>query len=117
MKQQRCYPVITVTNKAQLMLEAGHPWVYDNEITSAANDIENGSLVDVISDKAKYLGTGYISLNSKIRVRIISHNTNDKFDRAFYKRRLSYAWEYRKTVMPESLDACRIIFGEADQFP
>lgn len=117
MKQQRSYPVITVTKKAQLMLESGHPWVYDNEITAAPIEIDNGSLVDVISDKDKYLGTGFISLNSKIRVRIISRNTNDKFDRAFYKRRLSYAWEYRKTVISESLDACRIIFGEADQFP
>ena len=117
MKQQRDYPVITVTKKAQAMLESGHPWVYDNEITSPIVDVENGCLVDVISDKAKYLGTGFISLNSKIRIRIISRNTNDKFDRAFYKRRLSYAWEYRKTVVAESLNACRIIFGEADQFP
>lgn len=91
MKQQRDYPVITVTKKAQAMLESGHPWVYDNEITSPIVDVENGCLVDVISDKAKYLGTGFISLNSKIRIRIISRNTNDKFDRAFYKRRLSYA--------------------------
>jgi len=117
MKQQRDYPVITVTKKAQAMLESGHPWVYDNEITSPIVDVENGCLVDVISDKTKYLGTGFISLNSKIRIRIISRNTNDKFDRAFYKRRLSYAWEYRKTVVAESLNACRIIFGEADQFP
>ena len=69
------------------------------------------------STYSKYLGTGYLSLNSKIRIRIISKNANDKFDAAFYERRLRHAWEYRKTVMGKDLSCCRIIFGEADYFP
>ena len=28
-----------------------------------------------------------------------------------------YAWKYRKTVMGEDTDCCRLIFGEADSFP
>lgn len=32
-------------------------------------------------------------------------------------RRLRYAWEYRKAVMGPDVSNCRIIFGEADQFP
>lgn len=120
MKQQRNFPKIKVTRKAQAALEAGHPWVYDTELLKAeAQDgvIENGSLVDVVSEKDSYLGTGFLSEKSKIRIRIISRNANDKFDEAFFKRRIRYAWDYRKTVMAEDLDACRVIFGEADQFP
>ena len=71
----------------------------------------------MVSDKNRYLGTGFWSEKSKIRIRIISRNTNDRFDETFFKRRISYAWDYRKTVMAEDLDACRVIFGEADQFP
>ena len=78
---------------------------------------ENGSLADVISQKDRYLGTGFISESSKIRVRLISRNANDRFDEAFWERRLRYAWEYRKTVMGGDVGACRIIFGEADCFP
>lgn len=120
MKQQRQFPSFTVTRKAQAALEAGHPWVYDAEIlkTERQDDaIANGSLVDVVSDKNRYLGTGFWSEKSKIRIRIISRNTNDRFDETFFKRRISYAWDYRKTVMAEDQDACRVIFGEADQFP
>ncbi|MPM19938.1 Ribosomal RNA large subunit methyltransferase I [bioreactor metagenome] len=115
--KQRDFPQLTVTRKAQAGLEAGHPWVYDMEVLTPHQEIESGTLVDVVSDKQKYLGTGFISQKSKIRIRLISQNTNDVFDRAFFKRRISYAWEYRKTVMPDDLKACRIIFGEADQFP
>ena len=117
MKQERTYSRYRVTKKAEASIVGGHPWVYDTEITEAPEGTANGSLVDVISQKDKYLGTGFLSEASKIRIRLISRNANDRFDEAFWERRLSYAWEYRKTVMGDDLDACRIIFGEADQFP
>ena len=118
MKATRIYPTVTVTRKAQNALEAGHPWVYDTEITAqSADTIENGALTDVLSDKGRFLGTGVYSEKSKIRVRVLSRNANDKFDTDFFRRRIKYAWDYRKTVMGDDLDACRVIFGEADAFP
>ena len=85
---------------------------------SPGTEPENGTLVDVVSPKGAYLGTGFLSLQSKIRVRLISRNANDTFDAAFWRRRVEYAWAYRKTVLePADLSACRFIFGEADQFP
>ncbi|MFQ7002888.1 MAG: class I SAM-dependent rRNA methyltransferase [Ruthenibacterium lactatiformans] len=106
MKQQRGYPRVTVTPKAERGLTGGHPWVYDTEVADA-QPAENGALVDVISAKGRYLGTGFISLHSKIRVRILSRNANDVFDEAFYLRRLSHAWEYRKTVLSGEVSSCR----------
>jgi len=117
MKTQREYPKIMVTRKAQAALECGHPWVYDVELLTPIDGIPNGSFVDVMSDKSRYLGTGFISEKSKIRIRIISRNANDSFDETFFERRIRYAWDYRKTVMAEDIDACRVIFGEADGFP
>lgn len=117
MKQQRNFPVFTVTRKAQAALESGHPWVYDAEVLTSEGDVVNGGLVDVVSDKNRYLGTGLLSEKSKIRIRMISRNANDRFDEAFFERRIRYVWDYRKTVMAEDIDACRVIFGEADQFP
>ncbi len=117
MKTERAYPKITVTKKAEAALAGGHPWVYDAELLGMEGEPENGGLVDVVSVKGKYLGTGFLSESSKIRIRLISRNTNDTFDEAFWRRRLSYAWNYRKTVMRDDISACRIIFGEADQFP
>ncbi|MEM1485064.1 class I SAM-dependent rRNA methyltransferase [Oscillospiraceae bacterium PP1C4] len=117
MKQERKYAKITVTRKAERAIEFGHPWIYDAELRNIEGAYVNGGLVDVVSDKGKYLGTGFISEKSKIRIRLISRNANDKFDKAFFERRLRHAWEYRKTVMGEDISCCRIIFGEADQFP
>ena len=119
MKSSRNYPVYTVNKHAEGLLVGGHPWVYENDIQSSPEaEPENGTLVDVVSTKGAYLGTGFLSLKSKIRVRLISRNANDTFDAAFWKRRVEYAWAYRKTALePADLTACRVIFGEADQFP
>ena len=118
MKAERAYPIVTVTPKAEAAILRGHPWVYDAELLSMDGSPENGGLVDVRSRKGAYLGTGFLSEASKIRVRLVSRNANDRFDAAFWERKLRWAWEYRKTVMaPGDLDACRIIFGEADMFP
>ena len=119
MKSERTYPVYKVNKHAEGLLVGGHPWVYENDILEAPGTApENGTLVDVVSPKGAYLGTGFLSLQSKIRVRLISRNANDTFDAAFWRRRVEYAWAYRKTVLePADLSACRFIFGEADQFP
>ena len=114
----REYPVFTVTPKAERSLRAGHPWVYGEEVTVVEGAYQNGDMVDVVSNKGRYLGTGWVNDHSKIRVRIISRNANDTFDEAFFRRRVCYALNYRKTVMgPVDYRCCRLIFGEADQFP
>lgn len=114
----RNYPKFYITKKGERAARGGHPWVYGEEVTRVEGRYVNGDLVDVVTDKGKYLGTGFVNDNSKIRVRILSTNTNDKFDEAFWERRLQYALDYRKTVMPgNDFKCCRLIFGEADQFP
>lgn len=83
MKMERGYPTYTVTPKAENAIVKGHPWVYDAEILSVEGETANGGLVDVVSKKGRYLGTGFLSQQSKIRVRLISRNANDRFDEAF----------------------------------
>lgn len=118
MKAQRPYPQITITPKGEAALVGGHPWVYEGEVTGLSGPVSDGHLVDVISRRGSWLGCGFFNSRSRIRVRVLSRNPNDRFDRAFWRRRIQYAWDYRKTVMgPEDSRCCRMIFGEADGFP
>lgn len=118
MKAQRPYPQITITPKGEAALVGGHPWVYEGEVTGLSGSVSDGQLVDVISRRGSWLGCGFFNSRSRIRVRVLSRNPNDRFDRAFWRRRIQYAWDYRKTVMgPEDSRCCRVIFGEADGFP
>ena len=130
MKADRGYPQLTITAKGERALVGGHPWVYEGEVVQvadaagaevASDALENGCLVDILSRKGRYLGTGLYSAQSKIRSRIISRNANDQFDGAFWERKVRWAWEHRRAVMGggagEDLTCCRLIFSEADGFP
>ena len=117
MKTQREYPRFVITRKGERWVEQGHPWIYEGEIVSRSGEIENGALADAVGESGKYLGTGFVSLSSRIRIRLVSRNANDRFDESFWRRRVKYAWEYRKTVMAGDTGCCRVIFGEADGFP
>ena len=99
MKADRPYPFVTIGARGAKRAQEGHPWVFDNEITAQEGVLEDGALCDVRSPKGRYLGTGTYNSHSKIRVRMLSQNANDKFDEAFFRRRVQYAWDYRKAVM------------------
>ena len=117
MKAERSYPRFIITAKGTKWTEQGHPWIYADEVIREEGDCENGALADAVSEKGKYLGTGFVSRHSKIRLRLISRNANDRFDESFWQRRIQYAWDYRKTVMGGDISCCRLVFGEADGFP
>ena len=117
MRAERGYPIAVISEKAERSLKSGHVWVFGEEVRELIGNAQDGELVDVVSRKGSFLGTGFFNSNSKIRVRILSKNANDKFDKAFFERRLRYCFEYRKTVMGSDFDCCRLVFGEADSFP
>ena len=131
MKQVRPYPQAIVTRKAAKALSAGHPWVYASEVLRlepAQTDgrvAENGDLVDVREENGTWQGTGLLSERSTIRIRIVSRNANDRFDEAFWRRRIAWAWQHRVTTMgakalcgqePDTT-CCRMVFSEADGVP
>jgi len=123
MKQQRPYPQVIVSRKAARNLSSGHVWVFEGEVRGFANlahdadGIENGSVVDVVGENGVWHGTGLYSRLSKIRVRLVTRNANDRIDEAFWERKLRWTWEMRTRVMGAETACCRVIFSEADGFP
>ena len=124
LRQQRPYPRLVVTRKATRSLKAGHPWVFEGEVIDA-EPCANGSVVDVFEENGTWQGAGLVSQNSKIRVRIVTRNANDRVDGAFWSRRVAYAWNHRKVTMggralpgcePDT-NCCRVVFSEADGMP
>ncbi len=113
------------------LLKAGGLWIFDNEIdtvrgTYAAGGMMteeairngsygNGDIVTVEDFDGYPMGKGFINLSSKIRIRMLTRNAEQKIDEDFLRMRVRNAWEYRKKVV--DTDSCRVIFGEADFLP
>ncbi|MGM9971108.1 MAG: class I SAM-dependent rRNA methyltransferase [Anaeroplasmataceae bacterium] len=92
----------------------GFPWIFNNEINSFEGEIVNGDVCKVLTFERKFLCYGFLNTNSKIMVRILSLNENDVINKEFFKERISYALEHRKTL---GWSATRLIFSEADFLP
>lgn len=113
----RNYPSIIITPEGEKWLDKGQMWMYKNNIHSLDEKIENGALVDIMTTSNRYLGTGFLSKQSHITVRILSKNQNEMIDRDFFKQRIQFAYDFRKTLDKDNITNCRLIFGEADELP
>ncbi len=106
---------VTLKKGAGRSLKAGGMWVYDNEISSMDENVQDGGLVHVLDFDGFFLGTGFLNRRSKITVRLLARRKDTVIDDAFWEKRVRDAWEYRKQTVDTG--SCRIIFGEADWFP
>lgn len=95
--------------------KSGGAWIYDNEVASVEGPFENGDFVTVLDHDGWPLGNGFINVNSKLRVRMMTRDAEQMIDEAFLEKRLRDAWEYRKRVIDTG--CCRVVFGEADFLP
>lgn len=109
--------IVTLKKGEGRLLKKGGCWVFDNEIDSIVGTFHNGDIVEVHDFDGYPMGRGFINQNSKIRVRMMSRNKDQEINHDFISMRIKNAWEYRKTVMPDDLGCCRVIFGEADWLP
>ncbi|MCR4763818.1 MAG: class I SAM-dependent rRNA methyltransferase [Lachnospiraceae bacterium] len=100
-------------------LKAGGLWVYDNEIDRVFGGPDDGELLELRDFDGYFLGYGFINSHSRIRIRILSRDEGCAVNEELLKKRVHAAWEYRKRVMHKAsdLEACRLLFGEADLLP
>lgn len=107
--------VVTLKKGEGRLLKSGGMWVFDNEIASVMGSFLNGDLVLIRDFDGYPLGRGFINTNSKIVIRLLTRDENQKIDETFLEQRVRDAWEYRKKVT--DIGSCRLIFGEADFLP
>lgn len=107
--------IVTLKKGEGRTVKAGGLWIFDNEIDTVMGSFENGDIVIVHDFDGYPLGRGFINENSKIRIRMMTRNTQQEIDGAFLQMRVQRAWDYRKTTVDTA--SCRVIFGEADFLP
>lgn len=112
---KRNYPRIIISEEGESWLDKGQMWMYRNNLHEMDDSIENGALVDIYTTRNRYMGTGFLSKNSHITVRILSKDQHEVIDRDFFKQRIQFAYDFRKTLESDNLSNCRLIFGESDE--
>ena len=97
-------------------LRAGHPWVYRKALEHVPK-LPPGSVVD-LTEAGKFVARGYYDPLSPIAVRVLTRDSRETIDGAFYRRRVAAAWELRANLLDRTdTDAFRLVHGESDGLP
>lgn len=135
------HTIVTLKKGEGRTIKAGGAWIFDNEIDTIVGTFTNGDIVTVHDFDGYPMGRGFINQNSKIRIRMMTRQSDQEIDTEFLRMRVQNAWDYRKQVMAggndsvigvdeakktipgigttgrPDLNCCRVIFGEADFLP
>jgi 23S rRNA (cytosine1962-C5)-methyltransferase len=94
-----------------------HPWVFEGAIQYIDGACADGDIVDLLTDKGKFIARGLINTRSKLHVRLYSWDSSQPLDAGFWRGRLARAVELRSQLGRWQLDgAMRLVFSEADGF-
>lgn len=107
-------PTVRLKAHEDRRLRRGHLWVFSNEVQSAPEGLEPGSLVRFESSREEPLGVGFYNPQSLIAGRVLDRRPVP-IDVEFFIGRLRRARELRERLFADG--AYRWVFGESDDLP
>lgn len=96
-------------------IKNGSLWIYDNEIDWYTDTCQDGDVVTALDSRRRFAAKGFFNSKSKIVVRVLTLDQEEEINEAFFRNRLTRAWEYRKSI--GLTNACRVVYGDSDGLP
>ncbi|GHV56321.1 SAM-dependent methyltransferase [Bacteroidia bacterium] len=111
------YKKVYLNPKKEESLHRFHPWVFSGAIHHIDGTPEEGELVEIYDSKNNFLALGHCQIGS-IAIRILSFEP-ETIDKAFWKKRLTTAYQLRKQLGLENPqnNTYRLVHGEGDLLP
>lgn len=105
-------PLVILKPREADRIVAGHPWIYAGAIMHVAPGVKDGDLVEVNDHRKHWLGLGLYNAQSKITVRVITHE-HVTVDQAFFEARIRAALAIRQRHLPGA-SSFRVVSAEGD---
>lgn len=104
---------IRIDKRGEESIVSGHLWVFSNEVKQRPSGLPEGELVEVLSEKDRFLGIGTYNQRSLIAVRLLSRE-RERVDETFFVGRIEEALRLRAGRFGDSF---RVINSESDFLP
>jgi 23S rRNA (cytosine1962-C5)-methyltransferase len=110
-------PVILLQPGRHRRAEAGHPWVYSNEVTmdAAAKALPPGTLVSLRTAGGDALGVASFNPHTLVSARLLDRDVKRRIDGDLLAARLESALALRRRLYAEPF--YRLVHAEADGLP
>jgi 23S rRNA (cytosine1962-C5)-methyltransferase len=108
---------VTLKPAKEKSLLRKHPWVFSGAIKNVEKDTKDGSIVEIFSNKDKYLATGHYN-EGNISIRIFDFERQE-INEEYWKKKIKKAYDQRiKTIEISSTNnVYRLVHAEGDQMP
>lgn len=105
---------VVVNGKAAQRLRRNVPWCYRAEVIDASTRIEKGAIVRVVDAQKSPIGQAFWASTSPIALRLLTRESDERIDDAFFRRRIEASIARRRALGRESY---RAVHGESDLLP
>jgi len=111
------YPTASLKPYREESLQGGHLWIFSGALQQPPHWIEPGGLVDVKAAKGQFVARGYYNPQTDIAIRILTRDSEEAIDAAFFRDRFRRALALRQAFDPEQTNVYRLIHSEGDSLP
>mmetsp|Transcript_9522 Transcript_9522/g.16370 ORF Transcript_9522/g.16370 Transcript_9522/m.16370 type:complete len:438 (+) Transcript_9522:43-1356(+) len=104
----------------QLLLDMGHPWIYDDEVKniSQLNGVAAGTLVDISGHDGRPMGVGILNRQASIVLRRMEGiASGTEVTQELLSARLKSAFAQRQQRLGDAAAYCRAFNGDQDGLP
>lgn len=111
------YKEIDLIIKSEFVQEYkdGHPLISKESIRDLKMLTNEGSIVNLLDSKKKFIAKGYYGIQNKGYGWVLSANKDEKIDAAYFAKKIKSALKYREDFFnDESTTAFRVLNGEGD---
>jgi 23S rRNA (cytosine1962-C5)-methyltransferase len=111
----------TFTDLPQVRLKisrrSSHPWIFQKMVEKPAARLHPGAVVGILDRDGQWVGRGFYNGHSRIALRVLTSDPDERIDRDFFARRLERAIAFRRKWLglDAITDAYRLVHSEGDQ--
>lgn len=108
-------PKLWIKRGRERGIKLGYLWVHPQDVERISPSAEDGTVVDVVDSRDRFLGRALLSRRSLIVGRIYSR-FREEWNETLLDRRLGSSLE-RRRKWGLDLECCRLVYGEGDFLP
>ncbi len=102
--------------RLKIARRSSHPWIFQKMVEKPAERLPSGTVVDILDRDGQWVGRGFYNGHSRISLRVLTANSNEAIDEAFFAKRLEQAVTLRRQTLglDSVTDAYRLVHSEGD---
>lgn len=96
-------------------IKGGSPLIHSNAVSYVDAGLAEGTIIEVVDEKGKFIGKGYYGKQNKGLGWILTRSADEKINQSFFEKKIKAAVESRQRFFDDpSTTAFRVFNGEGD---